>query len=185
MKNGNGICAAVLSARPGKMGLPDPRQYEQGKVACRVEGEHAQRPGRNWLLKTSRWKWATAKARSELDARNPQLKVGSKLKVNAVVKLGRLKPDDISVELYHGPLDCPRQYHRRGRNQNGLQKIHRHGQRASVQRIDPLLRFGTQRHSGANCAETQGYGGSSRAWTGFVGITYRTGERVTIAETKS
>jgi len=42
---------------------------------------------------------------SALDARNPQLKVGSKLKVNAVVKLGRLKPDDISVELYHGPLD--------------------------------------------------------------------------------
>ena len=42
---------------------------------------------------------------SELDARNPQLKVGSKLKVNAVVKLGRLKPDDVSVELYHGPLD--------------------------------------------------------------------------------
>jgi starch phosphorylase len=42
---------------------------------------------------------------SELDVRNPQLKVGSKLKVNAVVKLGRLKPDDVSVELYHGPLD--------------------------------------------------------------------------------
>ncbi len=42
---------------------------------------------------------------SALDAQNPQLKVGSKLKVNAVVKLGRLKPDDISVELYHGPLD--------------------------------------------------------------------------------
>lgn len=40
-----------------------------------------------------------------MDARNPQLKVGSTLKVNAVVKLGRLKPDDISVELYHGPLD--------------------------------------------------------------------------------
>ena len=42
---------------------------------------------------------------SELDAKNPQLKVGSNLKVNAVVKLGRLKPDDVSVELYHGPLD--------------------------------------------------------------------------------
>jgi len=43
---------------------------------------------------------------SALDARNPQLKVGSKLKVNAVVKLGRLNPDDISVELYHGPIDA-------------------------------------------------------------------------------
>ena len=38
--------------------------------------------------------------------KNPQLKVGSKLKVNAIVKLGRLNPDDVSVELYHGPLDA-------------------------------------------------------------------------------
>jgi starch phosphorylase len=42
----------------------------------------------------------------ELDAGNPQLKVGSKLKVSALVKLGKLKPDDVSVELYHGPLDA-------------------------------------------------------------------------------
>jgi starch phosphorylase len=42
---------------------------------------------------------------SEIDVKNPQLKVGSKLKVSALVKLGRLKPDDVSVELYHGPLD--------------------------------------------------------------------------------
>jgi starch phosphorylase len=41
-----------------------------------------------------------------LDARNPQLKVGAKLKVSALVKLGRLKPEDVSVELYHGPLDA-------------------------------------------------------------------------------
>jgi starch phosphorylase len=43
---------------------------------------------------------------SELDAKNPQLKVGSKLKVSALVNLGRLKPSDVSVELYHGPLDA-------------------------------------------------------------------------------
>jgi starch phosphorylase len=42
----------------------------------------------------------------ELDAKNPQLKVGSKLRVSALVKLGRLTPDDVSVELYHGPLDA-------------------------------------------------------------------------------
>jgi starch phosphorylase len=41
-----------------------------------------------------------------LDVRNPQLKVGSKLKVSALVKLGRLRPQDVSVELYHGPLDA-------------------------------------------------------------------------------
>jgi starch phosphorylase len=43
---------------------------------------------------------------SELDTKNPQLKVGSKLRVSALVNLGRLKPDDVSVELYHGPLDA-------------------------------------------------------------------------------
>ena len=43
---------------------------------------------------------------NELDAKNPQLKVGSKLKVSALVKLGRLTPADVSVELYHGPLDA-------------------------------------------------------------------------------
>jgi glycogen phosphorylase len=41
-----------------------------------------------------------------LDSKNPQLKVGAKLKVNALVRLGRLRPEDISVELYHGPLDA-------------------------------------------------------------------------------
>ncbi len=41
-----------------------------------------------------------------LDVKNPQLKVGSKLKVSAMVKLGRLRPEDVSVELYHGPLDA-------------------------------------------------------------------------------
>ncbi|MBN2020783.1 MAG: alpha-glucan family phosphorylase [Sedimentisphaerales bacterium] len=41
-----------------------------------------------------------------LDARNPQLKVGSNLKVSALIRLGRLTPEDISVELYHGPLDA-------------------------------------------------------------------------------
>jgi len=43
---------------------------------------------------------------AELDANNPQLRVGSKLKVSALVKLGRINLDDVSVELYHGPLDA-------------------------------------------------------------------------------
>ncbi len=41
-----------------------------------------------------------------LDAGHPQLKVGSELKVNALIKLGRLTIEDVSVELYHGPLDA-------------------------------------------------------------------------------
>jgi starch phosphorylase len=34
------------------------------------------------------------------------LKVGSILNVKVLVKLGRIKPDDVSVELYNGPVDA-------------------------------------------------------------------------------
>lgn len=42
----------------------------------------------------------------ELNLGSPRLKVGSTLKVSTKVKLGRLRPEDVSVELYHGPLDA-------------------------------------------------------------------------------
>lgn len=35
----------------------------------------------------------------------PQLKVGSRLNVRALVKLGRINPEDVSIELYHGSVD--------------------------------------------------------------------------------
>ncbi|MBN1804090.1 MAG: alpha-glucan family phosphorylase [Sedimentisphaerales bacterium] len=41
----------------------------------------------------------------KLDPKYSQLKVGSKLSVRALVKLGRISPEDISVELYYGPVD--------------------------------------------------------------------------------
>jgi len=41
----------------------------------------------------------------QLNPKQPQLKVGSQLCVRALVKLDRIRPDDISVELYHGPVD--------------------------------------------------------------------------------
>ncbi len=41
----------------------------------------------------------------QLDIRQPQLKVGSKLSVSTRVKLPSVSPDDVSVELYHGPVD--------------------------------------------------------------------------------
>ncbi len=41
----------------------------------------------------------------QLNPQQPQLKVGSQLCIRALVKLGRISPDDISVELYHGPVD--------------------------------------------------------------------------------
>jgi starch phosphorylase len=40
-----------------------------------------------------------------LDAREPELEVGSQLEVTARVKLGRLSPDDVAVEIYHGRVD--------------------------------------------------------------------------------
>ena len=42
----------------------------------------------------------------QLNLRQPQLKVGAEMNISALVKLGRLNPNDISVELYHGPVDA-------------------------------------------------------------------------------
>jgi starch phosphorylase len=40
-----------------------------------------------------------------LNPKQPQLNVGSRLTVKALVKLGKVNPNDVSVELYHGPVD--------------------------------------------------------------------------------
>jgi starch phosphorylase len=48
-----------------------------------------------------------------LNLSNPQLKVGSQLFINALVKLPKVGPEDVSVELYHGPVDT------RGNIRNG------------------------------------------------------------------
>ncbi|MHC4498010.1 MAG: alpha-glucan family phosphorylase [Planctomycetota bacterium] len=42
----------------------------------------------------------------ELNPKQRQLELGSKLSVRTLVKLGDLSPDDVSVELYHGSLDA-------------------------------------------------------------------------------
>jgi starch phosphorylase len=41
----------------------------------------------------------------QLNPKQPQLKVGSQLSVRALVKIGKISPNDISVELYYGPVD--------------------------------------------------------------------------------
>ncbi len=41
----------------------------------------------------------------KMNPRLPQLKVGSQLYVKALVRLGRISPDDVSVQFYHGPVD--------------------------------------------------------------------------------
>jgi len=40
-----------------------------------------------------------------LNSKQPQLKIGSKLSIKALVKLGKVSPNDVSVELYHGLVD--------------------------------------------------------------------------------
>ncbi len=60
-----------------------------------------------------------------LNPRQPQLKVGSELNVRALVKLGRVRPEDVSVELYSGPTDSW------GNIQEGSPVAMRHEQRAS------------------------------------------------------
>ena len=42
---------------------------------------------------------------TRLNPKHSCLKVGSQLSVTALVELGGIAPDDISVELYHGPVD--------------------------------------------------------------------------------
>jgi len=42
----------------------------------------------------------------QLNPDQAQVRVGCELNVSALVKLGRLSPDDVSVELYHGPVNA-------------------------------------------------------------------------------
>jgi starch phosphorylase len=48
---------------------------------------------------------ANGQEHGELDPRQHRLKVGSQLRVTALVRLGKVDPGDVSVELYHGSLD--------------------------------------------------------------------------------
>jgi starch phosphorylase len=41
----------------------------------------------------------------QLNPRQPQLKVGAELTVRALIRLGRVQPHDVAVQLYHGPTD--------------------------------------------------------------------------------
>ena len=40
-----------------------------------------------------------------LDSKQPQIKAGAQLQVKALVGLGSIEPTQVSVELYHGPVD--------------------------------------------------------------------------------
>ena len=58
-----------------------------------------------WRHKVSD-KWHEVRIES-VDARIPaETTVGNKLPVNAVIRLGSIKPEEVAVELYYGPLDA-------------------------------------------------------------------------------
>ncbi len=73
----------------------------------------------NWLAadnwseakKLATWKrkvegaWAKVKIVALASSQNSQHRVGDRFTVKVVVKLGELIPDDVNVELYHGPLN--------------------------------------------------------------------------------
>lgn len=49
--------------------------------------------------------WPRLAIRSVEAATTEDLEVGAALRVRAVVNLGELKPDEVTVQIYHGPLD--------------------------------------------------------------------------------
>jgi len=58
-----------------------------------------------FAVKDVKMEVSNGEGNEQLNPRQPQLKVGSQLSVSALVKLGRISPNDVSVELYHGPVD--------------------------------------------------------------------------------
>ena len=49
--------------------------------------------------------WSGIHIESDLASKNGDLRVGQKLSFNARVRLGRLKPEDVNVQIVYGPLD--------------------------------------------------------------------------------
>ncbi len=48
---------------------------------------------------------SNGQAGKEITPKRPYLKIGSKLNVRALVRLDKVSPEDVSVELYHGNVD--------------------------------------------------------------------------------
>jgi len=57
-----------------------------------------------WKMNLSRH-WPEIRVISIETATQAEIKVGSELEVRALIHLGPLEPKDVTVELYHGPLD--------------------------------------------------------------------------------
>ncbi len=59
----------------------------------------------NVAVKDVQVRIADGNGNGQLNENDPYLKVGSKLEVRALVELGRLRAQDVSVELYNGAID--------------------------------------------------------------------------------
>ncbi len=44
-------------------------------------------------------------SQEQLNPKQPQLRAGADLSIKALIKLDKVRPDDVSIELYHGPVD--------------------------------------------------------------------------------
>jgi starch phosphorylase len=66
---------------------------------------HVKRAWSELVLKDVKVEVRNGQGSEPLNPRQPRLKVGSEISVSALVKLGNIRPGDISVELYHGPVD--------------------------------------------------------------------------------
>jgi len=57
-------------------------------------------------IKDVQVKLSNGQMNEQLNPGRAQLKVGSELTVTALIRLGRVSPDDVSVEIYHGTVDA-------------------------------------------------------------------------------
>jgi len=76
----------------------------QAQARC-AEGFARARELADWDRRI-RQHWAGLAIRSVEAATSVDLEVGSALRVTSVIHLGGLTPDDVTVQLYHGPLDA-------------------------------------------------------------------------------
>ena len=89
------------------MAIPDCRGHVKGQVSFDLEIQYQKRDWPDIAIKDVQIQISNNGHDTEQpNLRQPQLKVGAEMTISALVKLGRINPDDVSVELYHGPVDA-------------------------------------------------------------------------------
>jgi glycogen phosphorylase len=83
--------------------LPASRYFR----AMTADGAERSRRFADWKRRVAEH-WAEVRVESLAGSRPAALRVGEGLTLTAAIRLGALTPDDVSVEIYHGPLDSER-----------------------------------------------------------------------------